>query len=257
MKILLNVYCPLPSPSLSHWLVRRTIEISPSPPAFRFSLSKIMLFAAVTTRHRLFSLLGKTLSIVRCSKSSSTRPTDSNHQLIKTFTHRGDYGKAFHLFDQLVKQNRISVVSLLTIVETCARATDLERGRQIERLINQSVEWKDNIRLQTSLINMYMKCQKIDQGNQTIAEWMSSATNSQLTFSRANLRAHSSFVCMWCSSVQCNAGKSIPVDLLRTQRRFLERLSSQSTSRSMFLLCWSNGPSCLSRQCYLHSSIEW
>lgn len=129
-----------------------------------------MLFAVVATRHRLFPLLYKTLSIVRCSKSSSPRPVDSNHQLIKTFTHRGDYDKAFHLFDQLVKQKRVSVVSLLTILETCARATELERGRQIERLINQSIEWKDNIRLQTSLINMYMKCQKIDQGNQTIDE---------------------------------------------------------------------------------------
>jgi pentatricopeptide repeat protein len=89
---------------------------------------------------------------------------ESTNQLIKSLNHRGDYERAFQLFDTLIKQNNVSIISLLTIVDTCARSGQIERGRQIELFINQSIQWKNHLRLQTSLINMYMKCQMIDQG---------------------------------------------------------------------------------------------
>lgn len=94
----------------------------------------------------------------------STSP-ESTNQLIKTLTYRGNYDRAFQLFDQLIKQNNITIISLLTILETCTRSGQIERAKQIEKFINQSKQWKDNIRLQTSLIKMHMKNQKIDQGN--------------------------------------------------------------------------------------------
>ena len=132
------------------------------------SLQKRKIMFVVVTRSRLLPVLCHPFSILRCSKSSSTRSSDSNSQLIKSLTLRGDYAKAFHLFDHLLRQKKVTVVSLLTILETCTRAEHLERGRQMERLINQSIEWKENIRLQTSLINMFMKCRQIDQGNRSI-----------------------------------------------------------------------------------------
>ena len=91
-------------------------------------------------------------------------PSGSIHQLIKMFNHRGDYEHAFQLFDMLIKQDKVKIISLLTILDTCTRSNQIERGRQIETFINQSNKWKNDIRLQTSLINMYMKCQMIDQG---------------------------------------------------------------------------------------------
>lgn len=97
-------------------------------------------------------------------QSPSTSP-ESTNQLIKTLTHRGNYDRAFQLFDQLIKQNHITIISLLTILETCTRSGQIERANQIEKFINQSKQWKDNIRLQTSLIKMHMKNQRIDQGN--------------------------------------------------------------------------------------------
>jgi pentatricopeptide repeat protein len=97
------------------------------------------------------------------TKSSATSP-ESTNQLIKTLNNRGDYERAFHLFDLLVKQNNVSIISLLTILDTCTRSGQIERAHQIELFINQSKKWKDHIRLQTALINMYMKSQMIDQG---------------------------------------------------------------------------------------------
>jgi len=102
-------------------------------------------------------------SIKMKSSSSSTSP-ESTNQLIKTLNNCGDYERAFQLFDILIKQNNVSIISLLTILDTCTRSGQIERARQIEIFINQSNKWKDHIRLQTSLINMYMKCQMIDQG---------------------------------------------------------------------------------------------
>ncbi|CAF1285678.1 unnamed protein product [Rotaria sp. Silwood1] len=89
--------------------------------------------------------------------------SESNSQLIKLFNNRGEYERAFQLFDILIKQNNVTTISLLTIIDTCTRSNHIERGRQIETFINQSSKWKDDIRLQTSLIKMYMKCQMIDQ----------------------------------------------------------------------------------------------
>ena len=97
------------------------------------------------------------------SNLPSTSPEATN-QLIKTLNNRGDYERAFQLFDRLVEQNNTTIISLLTIINTCTRSGQIERGRQVEILINQSIKWKDHIRLQTSLINMYMKCQMVDQG---------------------------------------------------------------------------------------------
>ncbi|CAF1354871.1 unnamed protein product [Adineta steineri] len=88
---------------------------------------------------------------------------ESTNQLLKTLNNRGDYERAFRLFDNLIKQNNINIKTLLTIIDTCIRSNKIERGRQIELLINQSTKWKNHIRLQTSLINMYMKYQMIDQ----------------------------------------------------------------------------------------------
>ncbi|CAF4273324.1 unnamed protein product, partial [Adineta steineri] len=90
--------------------------------------------------------------------------TESTNQLLKTLNNRGDYERAFRLFDNLIKQNNINIKALLTIIDTCIRSNQIERGRQIELLVNQSTKWKNHIRLQTSLINMYMKYQMIDQG---------------------------------------------------------------------------------------------
>lgn len=103
-------------------------------------------------------------SILRYSTKSNS--PEATNQLIKTLNNRGDYERAFQLFDTLIKQNNVSIKSLLTILDTCSRSGQIERGRQIELLINQSIKWKNHIRLQTSLINMYMKCQMIEQGNQ-------------------------------------------------------------------------------------------
>jgi pentatricopeptide repeat protein len=126
-----------------------------------------MMIIAVCTRSIILRVFSSSSTIVNYSiktnKNKSTSPEPTN-QLIKTLTHRGDYERAFQLFDTLVKQNNLSIISLLTILDTCTRSGYLEYGHQIERLINQSIQWKDHIRLQTSLINMYMTCQKIDQG---------------------------------------------------------------------------------------------
>ncbi|CAF4249093.1 unnamed protein product [Rotaria socialis] len=92
-------------------------------------------------------------------------PSESTNQLIKLFNNRGDYERAFNVFDNLVKQNNITIISLLNILNTCARSSNIERGRQIESLINQSIKWKNHLRLHTSLIKMYMKFQMIDEGN--------------------------------------------------------------------------------------------
>lgn len=108
----------------------------------------------------IFRIISNSLSRL---KSSSTSP-ESTNQLIKTLTNQGNYNRAFHLFDILVKQNNISIISLLTIINTCIQSGQIERARQIELFINQSNKWKDNLRLQTSLIKMYMKYQMIDQG---------------------------------------------------------------------------------------------
>lgn len=83
---------------------------------------------------------------------------------IKTLNDYGQYGRAFEQFNLLVKEKNVNVISLLNILETCTKSLNIDRARQIERLINQSKQFKDNIRLQTSLINFYMKSQQIDQG---------------------------------------------------------------------------------------------
>jgi pentatricopeptide repeat protein len=114
----------------------------------------------------IFRTLSKLLSQINYSiktKSSSTSP-ESTNQLIKTLNNRGDYERAFELFDTLVKQNNVSIISLLNIIDTCTRSGQIERAHQIEIFINQSNKWKDHLRLQTSLIHMYMKCQMIEQG---------------------------------------------------------------------------------------------
>ncbi len=97
------------------------------------------------------------------TKFSSTS-SESTNQLIKTLNSRGNYDHAFQLFDRLIKQNNVTIKSLLTILDTCTRSGQIERGGQIEKFINQSNKWKNDLRLQTSLINMYMKCQMVEQG---------------------------------------------------------------------------------------------
>ena len=124
-----------------------------------------MVFAliALHTRPRLrFLVLAYSTKAVRPSNVPSP---ESTSELIRILNQRGDYTRAFQIFDNLVKQRKtITIVSLLALVETCSKAKQFERGRQIETLIDQSSEWKNHLRLQTSLINMYMKCQQIDQG---------------------------------------------------------------------------------------------
>lgn len=89
---------------------------------------------------------------------------NSTNQLLKSLNNRGDYEGAFQLFDRLIKQNNVSIISLVNILDTCTRSGQIERARQIEIFINESNQWKYHIPLQTSLINMYMKCQMIEQG---------------------------------------------------------------------------------------------
>jgi hypothetical protein len=125
------------------------------------------MIIATYTRLVILRIIPSSLSVLNYSVKSynkSTTSIESTNQLIKTLNNRSDYERAFHLFDNLVKQNNINIISLLTILDTCIRSGQIERGRQIELLINQSLKWKDHIRLQTSLMNMYMKCQMIDQG---------------------------------------------------------------------------------------------
>jgi pentatricopeptide repeat protein len=114
-------------------------------------------------RHTFLRIISNTFSIK--TKSSFNSP-ESTNQLIKTLNNHGKYDRAFQLFDMLIKQNNVTIKSLLTILDTCTRSGQIERARQIEIFINQSNKWKGNLRLQTSLINMYMKCQMIEQGNQ-------------------------------------------------------------------------------------------
>ncbi|UJR07832.1 hypothetical protein I4U23_012115 [Adineta vaga] len=88
---------------------------------------------------------------------------NSSNELLKTLNSRDDHECAFRFFDNLVKQNKVTVKSLLIILDTCTRSGQIERARQIEKFIDQSHSWKNHLRLQTSLINMYMKFQMIDQ----------------------------------------------------------------------------------------------
>ena len=118
--------------------------------------------------------------------SQQRNSPESTNQLIKTLTKHGNYDRAFQLFDQLVQQNDVSIISLLTIVDTCTRSGQIERTNQIERFIHQSQKWKDNIRLQTSLINMHMKCQRIDQGK--FFNRMNNFEIERISSSRTNLR---------------------------------------------------------------------
>lgn len=94
---------------------------------------------------------------------STTTPKVTS-QLLKTLNNRGDYQRAFQLFDLLIKQNNVTIISLLNIIDTCTRSGQIEYIHRIEKFINQSNQWKYHIPLQTSLINMYMKCQMIEQG---------------------------------------------------------------------------------------------
>lgn len=105
-------------------------------------------------------------SIKRTNKTkSSSYPSESTDQLIKRFNNQGDYERAFQLFDILVKQNNFSVKSLLNIINICAKSNNITRGPQIEKLVNECITWKDDMRVQTSFIKMYMKFQMIDEGN--------------------------------------------------------------------------------------------
>ena len=99
---------------------------------------------------------------------------------IKTLNDSGHYDRAFEQFDRLVEESNVNIISLLNILETCTKSSNIDRARQIERLINQSKPFKDNIRLQTSLINFYMKTQKIEQGQ---LERRTSALTTFLGFS--------------------------------------------------------------------------
>jgi hypothetical protein len=121
--------------------------------------------------HRCVLNMFQSLSIADAFRQANNRwqcLSTMTYQQIKTLNKCGDYQRAFHIFDVLMKRNQLNVITLLTIIETCARSTNVQRGEQIERLINQSTAWKDDRRLQTSLINMFMSCQKIDPGRRSI-----------------------------------------------------------------------------------------
>lgn len=124
-------------------------------------------------RPRLARLIVGLLPSVKYSRvidghvKPSLPSTDATNQLLKTFNQREEYERAFRVFDRLVKQNQVSAVALLTIIDTCTRSRQIERGRHIEQFINQSAQWRKHLRLQTSLINMYMKFHMIEQGNAT------------------------------------------------------------------------------------------
>jgi hypothetical protein len=139
------------------------IFISAEP--FPYTQLTGMVFAMIVlhTRPRLRSLV--LAYSTKAARPSNSPSSESTSELIRILNHRGDYTRAFQIFDNLVQQKKnITIVSLLALVETCSKANQFERGRQIETLIDQSIEWKNHLRLQTSLINMYMKCQQIDQG---------------------------------------------------------------------------------------------
>ncbi len=54
---------------------------------------------------------------------------------MKTLNSRGDYERAFQLFDVFIKQNNVSIISLLTILDTCTRSGQIERASKIEIFI--------------------------------------------------------------------------------------------------------------------------
>ncbi|CAF1222280.1 unnamed protein product, partial [Adineta ricciae] len=91
---------------------------------------------------------------------------DSSNEVLRRLNYLDNYERAFQFFDNLVKQNRVTVASLLTILETCTRSGQIQRGRQVEQMVNQSSQWKYHVRVQTALINMFMKFHMIDQAEQ-------------------------------------------------------------------------------------------
>ena len=94
---------------------------------------------------------------------ASSEPTN---QFIKTLNNQARYEHAFRVFNRLIQENKVNIKSLLNIIDTCARSKQINRAQQIEIYINQSKTWHNHIRLQTSLIHMYMKLKLIDQGKQ-------------------------------------------------------------------------------------------
>ncbi|CAF0935738.1 unnamed protein product [Adineta ricciae] len=88
---------------------------------------------------------------------------DSSNEVLRRLNYLDNYERAFQFFDNLVKQNQVTVASLLTILDTCTRSGQIQRGRQIEQMVNQSSQWKYHVRVQTAFINMFMKFHMIDQ----------------------------------------------------------------------------------------------
>lgn len=137
-------------------------------------------------------------NFVRCYISQTSQ---NAHLSIKTLNDYGHYDRAFAHFDRLVEERNVNIISLLNILETCTKSSNIDRARQIERLINQSNQFKDNIRLQTSLINFYMRTQNIDQGQ---LKRRTSDSTTVLVFSWTNFQTHSSFIPMRCDRLQCD-----------------------------------------------------
>ena len=97
------------------------------------------------------------------SKSIKTR-TSPIYSTLKNALTRADYETVWKIFDRLMKTNDWNTPSLLAILDACTKTKDFQRVATIKNYIDQKIEWKNEIRLQTSLINFYMKCQKVNEG---------------------------------------------------------------------------------------------
>ncbi|CAF1091470.1 unnamed protein product [Adineta ricciae] len=86
---------------------------------------------------------------------------DSSNEVLRRLNYLDNYERAFQFFDNLVKQNQVTVASLLTILDTCTRSGQIQRGRQIEQMVNQSSQWKYHRRKFSNASNNYRAAMRL------------------------------------------------------------------------------------------------
>lgn len=114
----------------------------------------------------LLSLYGKTGSVNAASKlfkKMKERDVISWGSVIACYAHNGCAGEALDLFDDMVAQGvKPNVVVLLSALQSCEAARDIERGEKIHKLASRKGLDSD-ILVSTALIDMYMSCSSPDE----------------------------------------------------------------------------------------------
>src|SRR5205085_943137 len=96
--------------------------------------------------------------------SKKNQDSITHTAMMKGYLDHGEGKKAFELYQEIMVNNfKLDDVAYTLGLNSCAAIQNIEEGKEIHNIINNDKNLKNNIILQNTLIDMYCKCEDLNE----------------------------------------------------------------------------------------------